>query len=397
MNEAPLTGLRILDVSRALAGPFCTMLLGDMGATVIKVENPAGGDPSRSWGPPFVQGESTYFLSVNRNKQSITLDFHSTEGRSLLKQLAAKSDVFVENFRVGTLKRFGLDYETLRSLNRNLIYCCISGYGQTGPRKQEAGFDITLQAESGIMDLTGEPEGPPMKAGVSITDIVAGIYAVQGILLALLAREKTGTGQLVDVALYDCALSLLTFQASSTLIGGSKPRRMGNLHPSLAPYESFAASDGYFTVGIGTDEMWKRFSKALLPYGFESGSHFDTNEGRVKFREELHGRLQQIFEKHPLARWLAIFKEIDIPFGRVNSVNEALADEHTISREMVVDLLHTKLGALRQLGIPVKLSETPGSLQSPPPLLGEHNEQIYSGTLGLSESDIKSLRTRGVI
>jgi crotonobetainyl-CoA:carnitine CoA-transferase CaiB-like acyl-CoA transferase len=397
MKEGPLSRLLVLDASRALAGPFCTMLLGDMGARVIKVEHPSTGDPARSWGPPFVKGESTYFLSVNRNKKSITLDFQTEQGKALLQQLARKADVFVENFKTGSLERLGLDYESLRSVNPGLIYCSISGYGRTGPRKYDPGFDITIQAESGIMAVTGDPEGPPTKAGVSITDIFAGLYAANGIALALLVKQKTGEGQLVDIGLFDCALSMLTFQASNVLAGAAEPTRMGNYHPSLAPYESFAASDGYFTVGVGNDEMWNRFCNALLPYGFQSNHRFSSNAERVESREDLHRMLQRIFEKRRISEWFTLFREVNVPCGRVNSVKEALSEEQSLSREMVLEVFHRTLGPLRQVGIPIKLSETPGSLGSPPPLLGEHNDQVFSQLLGLPESEIENLRSKGII
>jgi len=394
--NGPLWGITVLDLSRTLSGPFCTMQLGDMGATVIKVEQPGEGDPARKW-PPFLHSESTYFLSVNRNKKSVTLDFQKPEGQVLLKDLVKRADVFVENFKVGSLKRHGFDFNSLQRVNPGLIYCSITGFGQTGPRRHEPGFDIAIQAESGIMDLTGDPQGPPTKAGVSLTDIVAGLYAVQGILLALWAREKTGQGQLVDVALLDSALSMLTFQASAALATGLKPRRMGNYHPSLVPYESFAASDGYFTLGVGTNDMWRRLCNVLTPFGFENDPRFDTIKGRVKCREELHAKLQKILAGRDIAQWLCLFKEANIPCGRVNRVDEALSSEQVTSRAMVVELSHVTLGLLRQVGIPVKLSATPGSLRSAPPQLGEHNNEVYSGLLHLSAADLDHLQKQKVI
>lgn len=395
-KNGPLSDIIVLDVSRILSGPFCTMLLGDMGASVIKLEHPEKGDPSRKW-PPFVHGESTYFLSVNRNKKSVTLDFQKAQGKALLVKLVKEADVFVENFKVGSLKRHGLDFDSLHAVNPRLIYCSISGYGQTGPRRTEGGFDINIQGESGIMDVTGEADGQPTKVGVSITDIVAGMNAALGILLALLAREKTHRGQLVDIALLDSAISILTFQASSQLVAGLNPRRIGNYHPSLAPYESFAASDGYFTLGVGTEDMWDRFCMVLAQYGFERNERFNGIDDRVLYREELHTTLQEIFAKYSTAHWLSLFKKTNVPCGKVNSVNEALLSEQVASRDMVVGTLHQTLGLLKQVGIPIKLGGTPGSVRSAPPQLGEHNKQVYASMLRLSESEIKDLKNNRII
>jgi len=395
-DHGPLAGTLVLDVSRTLSGPFCTMLLGDMGATVLKVEQPGEGDPSRHW-PPFLRGHSTYFLSINRNKRSVTLDLHHPDGQRLLARMASLADVFVENFKVGSLARFGLDFETLHDINPRLVYCSISGYGQTGPRRHEAGFDLTVQAESGIMDVTGEPGGPPTKAGVPLTDVTAGLYAAYGILAALRARDSTGEGQLVDVALFDSALSTLTFQASSALAGTGAPRRMGNLHPSLAPYEVFRACDASFALGIGTDALWKRLCEVLKPHGFSPDAGLGTNAGRIGQRDTLHTRLQEVFAIHPVEHWLRVLKQAEIPCGAINPVRVALCGEQAAAREMVREIPHPELGLVKHVGIPVKLSATPGSLRRSPPQLGEHNEEIYSRWLGLSATEQQDLRNRGVI
>jgi len=395
-DHGPLAGTLVLDVSRTLSGPFCTMLLGDMGATVLKIEQPGEGDPSRRW-PPFLRGHSTYFLSINRNKRSVTLDLHHPDGQRLLARMASHADVFVENFKVGSLARFGLDFETLHVINPRLVYCSISGYGQTGPRRHEAGFDLTVQAESGIMDVTGEPGRPPTKAGVPVTDVTAGLYAAYGILAALRARDSTGEGQLVDVALFDSALSTLTFQASSALAGSGAPRRMGNLHPSLAPYEVFDASDRSFALGIGTDALWKRLCEVLKSHGFSPDAGLATNAGRIGQRDLLHVRLQEVFAIHSVEHWLRVLKQAEIPCGAINTVPVALCGEQAAAREMVSEIPHPELGPVKHVGIPVKLSATPGSLRRSPPRLGEHNEEIYSRWLGLSATEQQDLRNRGVI
>jgi crotonobetainyl-CoA:carnitine CoA-transferase CaiB-like acyl-CoA transferase len=395
-DHGPLAGTLVLDVSRTLSGPFCTMLLGDMGATVVKIEEPEEGDPARLW-PPFLRGHSTYFLGVNRNKRSVTLDFQQPEGQRLLARMARRADVFVENFKVGCLERFGLDFRTLHELNPRLVYCSISGYGQTGPRRHEAGFDLTVQAESGIMDVTGEPEGSPTKAGVPLTDVTAGLYAAYGILAALRSRESSGEGQLVDVGLFDSALSLLTFHASNVLAQTGEPRRMGNLHPSLAPYEVFHASDASFALGVGTDALWNRLCEVLRSHGFSPDAGFDTNAGRVRQRDTLHAALEKVFALGPVEQWLRLLKPAGIPCGAINPVRVALCGEQAAAREMVAEVPHPVLGPIKQLGIPVKLSATPGSLRRSPPELGQHNDEVYGGWLGLSAAELRDLRTQRII
>ncbi len=395
-ESGPLAGTLVLDVSRTLAGPFCTMLLADMGATVVKIEHPRGGDPARGW-PPFVQNESTYFSSVNRNKRSVTLDLRQAEGQRLLVRMAKSADVFVENFKVGSLERFGLDFEALHAINPRLVYCSISGYGQTGPRRLEAGFDLTVQAESGIMEVTGEPDGPPTKAGVPLTDVAAGLYSAFGILAALRVRDERGVGQRVDVALFDSALSLLTFQAASVLAGAGEPRRMGNFHPSLAPYEVFHASDASFALGIGTDDLWRRLCELLAPDGVGFDEDLATNSVRIRHRETIHARLQQVFVRHPLSHWLSRLRPQGIPCGAINPVGVALRGEQAAAREMVQEVDDPVLGPVRHLGIPVKLSATPGSLRRSPPRLGEHNEEVYGHWFGLSALELRELGERGVV
>ncbi len=395
-EAGPLAGTLVLDLSRTLAGPFCTMLLGDMGATVVKVERPGGGDPARGW-PPFLQDQSTYFLSVNRNKRSVTLDLRQAEGQRLLARMAGIADVFVENFKVGSLARFGLDFEALHAIHPRLVYCSITGYGQTGPRRHEAGFDLTVQAESGIMDVTGEADGPPTKAGVPLTDVTAGLYAAFGILGALRVRDERGVGQRVDVALFDSALSLLTFQAASVLAAAGEPRRMGNLHPSLAPYEVFQASDASFALGIATDDLWRRLRELLEPRGLAGDDEMATNSARIERREVLHARLQQVFSTKSLDHWLTLLRGQGIPCGAINPVGVALAGAQAAAREMVREIDDPVLGPVRHVGTPVKLSATPGSLRRSPPRLGQHNEEVYGRWLGLSAVELQGLASRRVI
>ncbi|MEP6802066.1 MAG: CoA transferase [Acidobacteriota bacterium] len=396
VDRGPLGGIVVLDASRTLSGPYCTMLLADMGATVVKIEQPGQGDPSRGW-PPFLRDESTYFLSVNRNKRSVTLDLRQPDGRRLLCDMASRADVFVENFKTGFLSGLGLDFPALHRVNPRLVYCSISGYGQTGPRRQETGFDLTIQAESGIMDVTGQPDGPPTKVGVPLTDVTAALYAAYGVLAALRARDRTGSGQLVDVALFDAALSLLTFQASGVLAGTGEPRRLGNLHPSLAPYEVFRASDASFALGVGTDALWNRLCAVLTAHGFSSEPAFATNAGRIERRDTLHQRLEEVFARRPTGHWLAALREAGIPCGLIRTVRGALEGEQVAAREMVREMEHPALGKIRSVGIPVKLSATPGSFRRSPPLLGGDNEEIYGGWLGISAAELQDLKSRGVV
>ncbi len=392
----PLAGLLVLDVSRTLAGPFCSMLLGDMGATIVKIEQPGEGDPARGW-PPFADGHSTYFSSVNRNKRSVTLDIHRPEGQALIRRMAASADVFVENFKVGSLARCGLDFEALRQINRRLIYCAISGYGQTGPRRHEAAFDLIVQAESGIMSVTGDADGDPTKAGVPLADMTAGLYGAFGTLAALRARELTGEGQLVDVALLDSALSLLAFHASSVLAASGSPGRLGNLHPSLAPYEVFRASNASFALGVGTDALWRRLCAVLAPCGFAPDESLATNAGRVERRGALHALLETVFSGKPAEHWVSLIKSAGIPCGAIESVEAAIRGAESGSRDMVIAVPDGALGVTRQIGLPVKLSATPGSIRRGPPGLGEHNEEVYCRWLGLSKDELNDLKDRQVI
>ncbi len=390
----PLDGITVLDLTRVLSGPFCTMLLADMGARVIKVEQPGRGDDTRGWGPPFLDGESAYFLSINRNKESLTLDFKHPEGRALLGRLVARADVLVENFRPGTLAKLGLDYSTLAPAHPRLVYASISGFGQTGPRSREAGYDAVMQAEGGLMSITGSPDGPPFRLGVAIADIVSGMLAAYGVVTALFARERTGRGQLVDIAMLDAVASLLTYQAASFFASGRIPERIGNRHPSIVPYETFAASDGEFVLAVGNDDLWRRFCHVAR---LDLGERFATNRQRVTGYEELRPILAERLKTESRQHWIAHLTAAGVPCGSVRHLGEVFSDPQIASREMIAALEHATIGRMSLLGIPVKLSDTPGQLRAAPPVLGAHTGAVLQRDLGLEQAEIDRLRALKVV
>ena len=391
---APLDGITVLDLTRVLSGPYCTMLLADMGARVIKVEQPGKGDDTRAWGPPFLEGESAYFLSINRNKESVTLDFKHPEGRALLEQLIAKADVLVENFRPGTLTRLGLDYETLSQRYPRLIYCSISGFGHTGPRWKQPGYDAIMQAEGGLMSITGTADGPPVRLGVAIVDIISGMFAAYGVAMALLARERTGRGQEVDLGMLDATVALLTYQAGNYFASGKVPARLGNRHPSIVPYETFTASDGEFVLAVGNDEQWRRFCTiAELP----DDERFATNRQRVSDYDALRPFVADRLRQRPRQHWIDALTNAGVPCGSVRNFEELFADPQLAAREMIAMVEHATIGPLRALGVPVKLSETPGAVRTPPPTLGQHTDTVLRDDLGFSADAIAALRRQQVI
>ena len=372
-SELPLHGLRVVDFTRVLAGPLCTMLLGDMGAEVFKIEDPDHGDDTRAWAP-FVEGWSTYFLSVNRNKKSVAVDLKSAEGAALVREMVRGADVLVENFRPGTLARLGLGPDEARALNERLIYCSISGYGATGPRRELPGYDMVIQGESGLMDVTGFPETGPTKVGVAITDCLAALYAVQGILLAHIDRTRTGKGQFVDIALLDAAVSVLGLPAGIVAATGHGPGRLGNEHPSLAPYEPYPAADGQVVVAVANPRLWSRFCSAVGAERLEHDARFATNDDRLRNREALNGAIRALFRERSVAELIERLSAAGVPCGRVRTVEDVLRDPQLAVRQMLVPVA---LGGrtLSVPGNPVKLSGVPAIAGAPPPALGQHDDE----------------------
>jgi crotonobetainyl-CoA:carnitine CoA-transferase CaiB-like acyl-CoA transferase len=396
-GAAPLSGLTVLDLTRVLSGPYCTMLLADMGARVIKIEQPGRGDETRTWGPPFLEGESAYFLSVNRNKESVTLDFKQPEARELLHRLVDTADILVENFRPGTLQRVGLDYDSLKPRRPALVYCSISGFGQSGPRRDEPGYDAVMQAEGGLMSITGPEGGSPFRMGVAIADLVTGLFAAQGITLALLTRERSGRGQHVDISMLDGVASLLSYQASIYLTTGDVAKRLGNRHPTIAPYDTFEASDGEFVLAVGNDEQFTRLCEAADAAALAVDPRFATNPARVQHYRALRDALAPALRRRSRDEWIARLRAAGVPCGSVRDVGEALRDPQLEARAMIESVEHAAAGLIRVLGVPIKLSETPGAVRTAPPTLGQHTEQVLREDLGLDASRIAALRAAGAI
>ena len=389
-----LDGITVLDLTRVLSGPYCTMLLADMGARVIKIEQPGKGDDTRAWGPPFLEGESAYYLSINRNKESVTLDFKQPEGRAILDRLIAKSDVLVENFRPGTLDRLRLDYASVAPAHPRLVYCSISGFGHTGPRRNEPGYDAVMQGEGGLMSITGTADGPSVRLGVAIADIVSGMFAAYGVAAALVARARTGRGQNVDIAMLDSVVALLTYQAGIFFASGRVPGRLGNRHPSIVPYETFAGSDGDFVLAVGNDQQWRTFcAVARLP----EDERFATNRQRVQRYDELRPILADRLRSERRQVWIDRLTEAGIPCGSVRNLDELFSDPQVAAREMMCTVEHATIGALRTLGVPVKLSETSGAVRTPPPRLGEHTSTVLQQDLGFDAAAIERLRAQQTI
>jgi formyl-CoA transferase len=380
----PLDGITVLDLTRVLAGPFCTMLLGDMGADVIKIEEPTSGDESREWAP-FTHGWSSYFLGVNRSKKSVAVDLKSDAGAAALRALVARADVLVENFRPGSLRQLGFGYDDVRALNPRLIYCSISGYGQTGPSAELPGYDVVIQGESGFMDITGQPDGPPTRAGIAITDYLAGLFAMQGILLALFDRERSGRGQHVDIALFDSLMSVLTLPVGILFATGQAPVRMGNDHPSVAPYETLNAADGRIVVAVGNPRLWNQFCQALGRPSLETDVRFATNSDRLANRAALKEEIEAVFGQFTVDQLIERLHAHGVPCGRVRSVEQAIASEQLRARDMLIELRRDDLGPILNIGNPIKLSRTPYSITRPPPRLGEHTEQVLRSLLTFKE------------
>ena len=402
-----LSHIRVLDLSRVLAGPWCTQILADLGADVIKIERPGSGDDTRQWGPPFasVDGggneESLYFLATNRGKRSMTLDLSDSRGQKVVHELAAHCDVVVENFKVGALARYGLDYETLKGINPSLVYCSITGFGQTGPYADRAGYDFMIQAMGGLMSVTGEAEDVagtnPQKVGVAIADLVTGLYSANAIQTALIHRERTGQGQYIDMALLDCQVAILANQAMTYLAAGQTPVRMGNAHPNIVPYQVFETEDGHIILAVGNDGQFRRFCELADQPHLAQDPRFVANRGRVKHRAQLIEALALLMKRKNTDDWLNLLEPEGIPCGRINSIDETLNDPQVIHRQMRTQALHSSLGEINLLGSPLKLSETPGEVRRAPPVLGEDTDQVLREVLGYEDSAISALQADGVV
>ncbi|MCL4104502.1 UNVERIFIED_CONTAM: hypothetical protein GTU68_047464 [Idotea baltica] len=384
-----LSHIKVLDLSRVLAGPWASQILADLGAEVIKIERPNVGDDTRAWGPPFLRdhngeetAESAYFLCTNRGKQSVCIDMKSEEGRSKIRELADQSDVVLENFKVGGAKQFGLDYDTLSARNPGLVYCSITGFGQNGPDKDRPGYDFLVQAMGGLMSVTGQPDGSPgagpQKVGVALTDIMTGLYATIGILAALTERDRSGLGQLVDLALLDVTAATLANQASNYLVGGMVPQRLGNAHPNVVPYQTFVAADGHLIVAVGNDAQFARFVDALGCPELADDVRFINNQMRVQHREALIPLLQRKMLDKPKDQWLEILEQAKVPAGSINSVEEVFAEPQIQAREMQIEIPHPFDPHLQLVGNPIKLSRTPVSYNRPPPTLGQHTAEVLA-------------------
>ena len=392
-----LEGIRVLDLTRALAGPFCTLMLGDYGADVIKIEIPGAGDDTRHWGPPFIGDESAYFLSINRNKRSLTLNFKEEKAREIFLKLVESSDVVVENFTPGVMGRFGLEYETVKRANPGIIYCSISGFGQDGPYQSRPAYDQIMQGISGLMSITGEPEGEPEKIGVAVTDIGAGMWAAFAVMSALYRREQDGQGQYIDISMLDAQVAWLTYQAGYYFAYGRAPQRLGKAHPTLVPYQAFMAKDGkYFNVAVGSERLWERFCQAVKREDLKDHPDYATNGVRVENRAALAPLLQEYFLTREADEWVADLQANSVPAGPINDLADVFADPQVLHRDMFLEIPHPTLGSVKQTGLPIKFSRTPGGLDRHPPLLGEHNRAILSD-LGYSDSEVDDLAAKSVI
>ena len=405
-QKGPLDGIKILDLTRILAGPFCTQTLGDLGAEIIKVERPSGGDDTRRFGPPFLKDdegkdtiESAYFMGANRNKKSVAIDISKLEGQALIKKIAAKADVLVENFKLGNLARYGLGYDDLKKINPGLIYCSITGFGQTGPYAERPGYDPLIQAMGGIMSVTGDPDGEPMKAGVPIADIMAGMYATVAICAALRSREINGKGQYIDIGMLDTQAAWLSIQAMNYLVGGENPERLGNGHPNIVPYQVFATADGHIMLTIGNDLQFQRFCEFADCIELADDERFSTNGARVKNRELLIEAMEPVLTSKPSQEWLAELEKLTIGCGPINTVEQVFADPHIQDRGMVINMPHEALSGRKipLVASPLRFSGTPVTYRHSPPVLGSNTEDVLREVLDLDEEAIKRLRSSKII
>ena len=403
MAEAPkpLAGLRVLDLSRILAGPWATQMLADLGAEVIKIERPGTGDDTRSWGPPYAGGESAYFMGANRGKKSLAIDLKTPAGAALVRDLAAKSDILVENFKVGDLKRYGLDPESLHAVNPKLIVCSITGFGQTGPRASQAGYDLMIQGMAGLMSITGtgddQPGGMPMKVGVAVVDILTGLTAAIAILAAVTERASTGKGRHIDMALYDVCAASLANQAMNYLIGGTPPGRMGNWHPNIAPYQTYAAKDGHLILAVGNDGQFRKCCRIVGLTGLPDDPDYATNSARVANRAALNAMLDAVFVSRPRDAWLNEMRAVGVPCGPISRLDEVFADPHAVARGLVRDLPHATLGVVPAVANPIRYDGDAPVSPHAAPILGQHSAAVLTGVLGLSEEEVAALAGAGVV
>jgi len=391
----PLAGTTVLDLSRILTGPYCSMMLADLGAEVIKIERPGSGDDARAWGPPFAGGESAYFMSVNRNKKSMTLNLKDPDGRKIFLDLASRADVVLENFRPGTVDRLGVGYEEVARVNPAIVYCSLSGFGQDGPYSHRPGYDLILQGMGGLMGITGSQEyEEPVRVGVAVADIGAGMWAAYAIAAALLHRERTGQGQYIDVSLLDGQIAWLTYQAGNFFATGEQPARRANAHPNIVPYQSFVTRDGHINVAVGNDSLYRTFCSVV---GLDPDDpRFATNAERVKNREQLLTLIEEVLSREPAGYWLERFEEAGIPCGPIYSLQQVFEDPQVVHRGMLAELSHPTAGSVRVTGIPMQFSKTPGEIHSPPPLLGEHTTEILKN-LGYTSHEIEQFREKGTL
>ena len=392
-----LQDIQVLDLTRALAGPFCTLMLGDYGADVIKIEIPETGDDTRHWGPPFIGDESAYFLSINRNKRSLTLNFKEQEAIKIFLKLVEKADVVVENFTPGVMKRFGLDYEAVKAINPSIIYCSISGFGQDGPYQNRPAYDQIMQGVSGLMSITGEPDGEPQKVGIAVSDIGAGMWAAFAVMTALHHRSNSGDGQHIDISMLDAQVAWMTYQAAYFFANEEPPKRLGAAHPTLVPYQAFMSQDGkYVNVAVGSERLWERFCEGVNRMDLKDDPNFAQNGDRVRNRSTLVPLLQEYFLTQPADYWVNALQSVNVPAGPINDLADVFSDPQILHREMLVEIPHPTLKSIKQTGLPLKFSVTPGAFDKHPPLLGEHNEEILN-SLGYSAQEIADLTNNAVI
>ena len=404
--HGPLTGLRVFDLTRILAGPMCTQILGDLGADIIKIERPGAGDDTRKWGPPFVKdkdgkdtAESAYYLSINRNKRSVTLDIAKPEGQALAKRLIGRCDVFLENFKVGDMAKYRLNYEEMKLEFPRLVYCSITGFGQTGPYAHRAGYDFLAQGMGGIMSITGHPDGEPTKVGVAVTDIVTGIFTSTAILAALHHRQVTGQGQYIDMSLLDCQVGWLANAGLQYLTSGQVPQRLGNEHPSIVPYSVVKSSDGFFILAVGNDSQFQKFCQFAGKPDWAEDARFKTNPARVKHRVELYQLINDLTATKPTQNWLDGLEKLGVPVGPVNDIGQVFSDPHVLARGMKVTMPHPAAGSgqVDLIGNPIKLSESPVDYTRSPPTCGQHTDEVLKELLFLEEKEIAELRSKGIV